>query len=215
MQPLAYMDLRVASAADSARANAMAHNVMALLVKFVHAIAARREFKHAVAFPQAKMGARPSPGNHVRVFALERADLDSLADELEKQPFIRDYVAIGRVRVLAADYEPAGYVEYLRFRVPNRKSRLQESRARRLAESDTIPHLRLNSSTSGHGFSLFVKPVRHASASCDGAAVTFEPDVYGLSVFTRRFALPMVPEDEWAGAGRQQRRAEGRQAVVA
>ena len=201
MQPQAYIDLRVVPSFKAERPNAMAHDVMALLVKFTHAIAARHKITHAVAFPQAKVGARPSPGNHARVFAMEKASLETLADELERQQFIRDYVNIGRARVLAADYEPVGYVEYLRFRVPNRKSRLEESRARRLAESDTLPHLRLNSSSSGHGFSLFVKPVRHKTAICsDGSPVTFEPDVYGLSVFTRRFALPVTPEDAWPNA---------------
>lgn len=198
MQPRAYIDLRVVPSFKAERPNAMAHDVMALLIKFTHAIAARQNFRHAVAFPQAKIGARPSPGNHARVFALEKASLEGLADELEKQQFIRDYVNIGRVKLLAPDFQPTAYVEYLRFRVPNRKSRLEESRARRMAEADSLPHLRLNSSSSGHGFSLFVKPVRHETASCsEGLPVTFEPDVYGLSVFTRRFALPVTPEDDW------------------
>ncbi len=202
MQPQAYMDLRVVPSFKAERPNAMAHDVMALVVKFSHAIAARQEFKHALAFPQAKTGIRPSPGNLVRVFALDKASLDTLADSLEKQQFIRDYVNIGRVKVLAPDYEPPGYVEYLRFRVPNRKSRLQESRARRMSEADSLPHLRLNSSSSGHGFSLFVKPVRHATACCsEDLPLTFEPDVYGLSVFTRRFALPITPEDGWPNMG--------------
>lgn len=198
MQPQAYIDLRVMPSLKAERPNAMAHDVMALLIKFTHAIAARQEFKHAVAFPQAKIGAHPSPGNHARVFALARESLEALADELEKQQFIRDYVSIGRVKVLPPGFEPTAFVEYLRFRVPNRKSRLEESRAKRMAEADSLPHLRLNSSTSGHGFSLFVKPVRHSTANCtEGVPVTFEPDVYGLSVFTRRFALPVTPEDAW------------------
>lgn len=198
MQPQTYIDLRVMPSLKAKRSNAMAHDIMALLIKFVHAIAARKEFKHAVAFPQAKMGVRPSPGNHARIFAMERSSLDVLADELEKQQFIRDYVNIGRVKELAPDYQAASYIEYQRFRVPNRKSRLEESRVRRMAESDSLPHLKLNSSTSGHGFSLFMKLIRHETASCsDSLAVTFEPDVYGLSVFTRRFALPSTPEDGW------------------
>ena len=198
MQPQAYIDLRVIPSLKSDRPNGMAHDIMALLIKFTHAIAARKEFKHAVAFPQAKTGSRPSPGNHARIFAMEKASLEILADELEKQQFVRDYVNIGRIKVLAADYKPTAYVEYLRFRVPNRKSRLEESRAKRMAEADTLPHLRLNSSTTGDGFSLFVKPVRHTSASCsDGQLPSFDPDVYGLSVFTRRFALPITPEDAW------------------
>jgi hypothetical protein len=202
MQPQAYMNLRVVPSFKAERPNAMAHDVMALLIKFTHAIAARQEFKHAVAFPQAKTGTRPSPGDLVRVFALDKASLDALAEALEKQQFVRDYVNIGRVKVLAPDYEPPGYVEYLRFRVPNRKSRLEESRARRMGEADTLPHLRLNSSSSGHGFSLFVKPVRHATASCsEDLPLTFAPDVYGLSVFTRRFALPITPEDGWPNMG--------------
>ena len=203
MQPQAYIDLRVVPSFKSERPNAMAHDIMALLIKFSHAIAAKQAFKHAVAFPQAKVGARPSPGNHARVFALEKSSLEALADELEKQRFVRDYVSIGRIKALASDYQPPAHVEYLRFRVPNRKSRLEESRARRMAESDTLPHLRLNSSSSGHGFSLFVKPVVHETAVCaEGLPLTFEPDVYGLSVFSRRFALPITPDDDWPHATR-------------
>ncbi|QRX80826.1 type I-F CRISPR-associated endoribonuclease Cas6/Csy4 [Glaciimonas sp. PAMC28666] len=198
MQPQAYIDLRVISSLKSDRPNGTAHDVMALLIKFTHAIAARQGFKHAVAFPQAKIGARPSPGNHARVFALARESLETLADELEKQQFIRDYVNIGRVKVLPSDFKPTAFVEYRRYRVPNRKSRLEASRAKRMAEADSLPHLRLNSSTSGHGFSLFLKPIHHETALCaEGTLVTFEPDVYGLSVFTRRFALPVTPEDAW------------------
>ena len=198
MQPQAYIDLRVVPSFKSERPNAMAHDIMALLVKFSHAIAAKQAFKHAIGFPQAKVGNKPSPGNHARLFALEKSSLELLADELEKQRFVRDYVSIGRIKTLAAEYRPPAYVEYLRFRVPNRKSRLEESRARRMAESDTLPHLRLNSSSSGHGFSLFVKPILHETALCaDGLPLTFEPDVYGLSVFSRRFALPIIPDDDW------------------
>ena len=198
MQPQAYIDLRVIPSLKAERPNAMAHDVMALLIKFTHAIAARQGFKHAVAFPQAKTGTHPSPGNHARVFALARESLEALADELEKQKFIRDYVNIGRVKVLPPDFKPTAFVEYLRFRVPNRKSRLAESRAKRMAEADSLPHLRLNSSTSGHGFSLFVKPVRHNTPYCnEERTLSFEPDVYGLSVFTRRFSLPVTPEDSW------------------
>lgn len=179
----------------------MAHDIMALLMKFTHAIAARHAFKHGVAFPQAKVAkgdSSASPGNHIRIFAIERSSLEILADELEKQQFIRDYVNIGRVKMLAPDYQPTGFVEYRRFRVPNRNSRLQESRAKRKAEADSLPYLRLNSSGTGHGFSLFIQPIPHATAICaEGLPVTFEPDVYGLSLWTKRFALPLTPEDIW------------------
>ena len=140
MQPQAYIDLRVVPSFKSERPNAMAHDIMALLIKFTHAIAAKQAFKHGVAFPQAKVGARPSPGNHARVFALEKSSLEALADELEKQRFVRDYVSIGRIKALASDYQPPAHVEYLRFRVPNRKSRLEESRARRMAEDVRAHH---------------------------------------------------------------------------
>lgn len=209
MQPQAYVDLRVVPSFKAERPNAMAHDIIALLVKFTHAIAARQGFRHGLAFPQAKTGPRPSPGNLVRVFSMEKAQLEQLADALEKQQFVRDYVNIGRIKVLAPDFQPPGYVEYRRFRVPNRNSRLEESRAKRMAEADKLPHLRLNSATSGHGFSLFVEPIRHQTACCaEGAALSFEPDVYGLSVFTRRFALPLVPEDAWPVAANGQNERE-------
>ncbi|MBC7603712.1 MAG: type I-F CRISPR-associated endoribonuclease Cas6/Csy4 [Ramlibacter sp.] len=199
MHPQAYIDLRVVPSFKAERPNAMAHDVMSLLVKFTHAIAARQAFKHALAFPLSKIGEKPSPGNIARVFALERESLESLADELEKQQFIRDYVSIGRVKVLAADYKPAGYVEYRRFRIPNRE---KASRARLMAIADSLPYLRVNSSSTGHGFSLYVKPIRHSTASCaQDTPPTFEPDIYGLSVSKRRFALPLTPEDGWPGQG--------------
>ena len=201
MQPRAYVELRVVASFKAERPNAMAHDVMALLIKFTHAIAARRGFKHAVAFPQSKTGAHPSPGNLARVFALDKASLELLADDLEKQQFVRDYVTIGRLKVLAPDYVPPGYVEYLRFRVPNRKSRLEESRARRMAEADTLPHLRLNSASSGHGFSLFVKPVHHESAiDAQGLPAIFAPGLLSRRPFFRRccrFSIPLVNCKSW------------------
>ena len=193
MQPRSYIDMLVTPSIKSERPNAMAHDVLGLLVKFTHAIAARQGFKHALAFPQSKVGLRPSPGNVIRVFAVSRESLDSLADELEKQQFIRDYVTIGRIKAIPVDYKPSHYVEYERFRVPNRNSRLQDSRALRMAQADTLPYLRLNSSTSGHGFSLFIKPIYHDASTFKASMLEkFEPDVYGLSVATRRFALPVL-----------------------
>jgi hypothetical protein len=202
MQPRAYFEMRVVPSFKSERPDGMAHDLMALLVKFTHAIAARQGVKHAIALPQARaIQGRATTGNLLRVFSLERMDLDSIADELEKQVFVRDYVSIGRTKVLADDYMAPGYVEYLRYRVPNRNTGLKESRLKRMKEADGLPYFRLNSS-SGHALSLFVKPVYHETANCSDAyskdlAITFEPDVYGLSVSQRRFALPVTPDDQW------------------
>ena len=201
MQPRAYIDMRVVPSFNSERPSGMAHDIMSLLIKFTHAIAARQGFKHGVALPQAKVSGHPSTGNHLRIFALERDHLDALADELEKQSFVRDYVTIGRVKVLAEAYQAPAYVESLRFRVPNRSSRLQESRAKRMQEADGLPYFRINSS-SGHGLSLFVKPIYHETANCSddfsrNLTLSFEPDIYGLSTFQRRFALPVTPDDCW------------------
>lgn len=202
MQPRAYMDMRVVPSHKAESPSGMAHDIMALLVKFTHAITARKGFKHGLAFPQLKVSpVRPSPGNLVRIFALEKAQIEAIADELEKQNFVRDYVSMGRVKALPEEYLAPGYIEYLRFRVPNKGSGLEESRVKRMKEADSLPYLRINSST-GRGFSLFVKPIRHATANCSDTysqptELTFNPDIYGLSGAHRRFALPVVPEDHW------------------
>lgn len=201
MYPQTYVELRVVPAFGSERPNAMAHDLMALLVKFTHAIAARHCLKHALAFPLCRVGARPSPGNIVRVFAMDQPSLDLLGYELDQQPFVRDYISIGRVKVLRDDYQPVGFVEYRRFRVPNRE---KASRSRLMEIADRLPFLKTNSSTSGHGFSLHIDPIRHSSATCaddPSEIIAFEPDVYGLSVSKRRFALPLTPEDSWPRQG--------------
>ena len=202
MQPRHYLEFKILTG-DSNRPSGATHDVMGLLFKFVHAIAARKGFKFGLALPQAKIGSCPTTGGIVRVFAQSREHLDALADELEPKPFIRDHVAIGRIKTIPDDYVAPGHVEHLRFRVPGKNSWIPASRAKKTDESSRYPHVRLNSS-SGHEMTLFIKPIVHRAAPQFAPSVEqggqegqvgFSPDIYGLSVSSRRFALPLLPGD--------------------
>mgnify|MGYP003607429016 CR=1 FL=1 len=198
MQPRTYIDFFVTIPERGPGTNALAHNTVGVLFKFVHAIAANIGFAYGAAFPKAKVGDRVTTGDVVRIFAHDRSNLDALADRIEAQPFAKRFLKIGRIKTVE-DADILGYVEYLRFRIPNRKSRLQESRERRMDEADEYPYINLTSST-GHDMTLRIKPIFHATEKCEdafspGLPESFQPDIYGLSVFERRFALPVFEDD--------------------
>lgn len=143
----------------------------------------------AIALPGLRTGTGCHPGNVLRVFCLGRDAADATADQLEQHPFLRDYARTGRVRQVSETF--AGpWIEYRRYRIPNRGSRLTEARARRMAHGDSLPFLHMASGSNGQAFSIRVQPIEHAAPP--QACETWQPDAYGLSLPSRPFALPLV-----------------------
>ena len=146
----------------------------------------------AIALPGMRVGHGCHPGNLLRVFCVNREVADATADLLEQNKFVRDYARLGRVRSVSEEF--AGiWVEYRRYRIPNRGSRMTEARARRLAYGDNLPFIHMSSGSNGQAFSTRVQPIEH-SAPPQGVH-PWEPDAYGLAVPSRPFALPLIDVD--------------------
>jgi CRISPR-associated endoribonuclease Cas6/Csy4 subtype I-F len=187
MKPSCYVDLRLAlPPADNQHGSGVSITVMARLLFILHGTMRTIGRNHPVALPQMRTGDYRHPGHVIRVFGSSADELMQVTESMAANAFMRDYAQIGRTRPVPAGVSK--FVEYQRFRIPGRKSRLQESRQRRLAEGDRLPYLRLSSPSTGQAFSLRVRVIEHANRSED-----CEPDSYGLSVPTRPFAVPDLP----------------------
>lgn len=140
----------------------------------------------ALAFPLARSERERNLGDAIRVFAGERDHIDALLDDMEREPVVRDYFLVSRVRRVPDDY--SGPTEmYLRFRVPGKRSRLTSTRSKRLIEAESFPFAIVPSRSTGQTFSLHVKKIP------GGPLVDARPDSYGLAVPTRPFSVPAIP----------------------
>lgn len=165
--------------------------ILARLFGITHAIRQRQTATFAVALPGMHMGRVPHPGNQLRLFAAAQSELDAAAEALEANPFVRDYARLSRVRRVPKDFA-GGWVEYQRYRIPGRGSRLTESRARRLRDGNELPFLHSRSQSTAQAFSIRVRRIEHAVAPQLESIP--QPDAYGLSLPTRPFAVPLLTE---------------------
>lgn len=193
-----YMNLRVATEATSRGPSGTAIFVMAKLLHAVHGIAKRNGITFASAFPQMRTGDRAHPGTVLRVFTDSRDACDAIAQALEANTMLSGYVLMGRVRPVPEGIQRS--VSYQRFRITGKGGKDPETRLRRLAAGNKLPYLVLDSAQTRQRFSL-----RFAHVSANSAPSELcEPDNYGLSVSTRPFSLPDIPDEEapWKAAAR-------------
>lgn len=175
MKPAFYVGLEVASGGSLP--------VMTRLVQILHGIQRDRPGLLALAFPRLRKGEGRHPGNLVRVFSDSPENLQQVGGLLQENERMRGYIRYLPVKAVPEDFH-GPWIEYRRVRIPGKGSRLEESRANKLAMAEELPFLRAASKTNGHGFSLHIDAIPGAkTAEC-------EPDSYGLSVSTRAFALP-------------------------
>ncbi len=188
MKPNFFVEITARSSVTTGGGRSTAAS-MAHLLQVVHGARMSRGIHFAVALPCMRQGENPYPGNMMRVFASQESDLALLLYDINANELLNGRVNAGKLHVVPADF--AGpWVEYRRFRIPGRKSRTQETRARRMQIGDERPYLRLASKSTRSVHSVRIEEVRHASNPVDGK--DFVPDCYGLSVSTRRFALPAM-----------------------
>jgi hypothetical protein len=217
MTPEWYVNLRVQAAiaaggtglAQTAGPGAMANSVMARLLNVVHAIGARQGIGFASAFPLARMGTNPHPGNLLRVFVSSREHADSLLEALEGHEFLMGYVMLDRPRKVPEGV--TGSVSYQLFRITSRKNVNTITRQRQIERGNALPFVRMVSS-SGEGFSIRFDVVGRDVA----ADLNCKTNGYGLSSRAAPFFLPAIaPEDApWikaAAAGRERQGALWRQ----
>jgi hypothetical protein len=130
-----------------------------------------------------------------RVFSAHRDALDTLADTTEQHPFMRDYAIYGRIRC-APITEQTSWVEYRRYRIPNRNAtavRGHESenlarRSSRIEQSVKLPHFVILSKSTGQSARIFVQ--QQVWSGDIPQALT--PDSWGLSRLSARFAVPAL-----------------------
>ena len=206
MRPEWYVNLRVAAAiapggkglAQMAGPGALANSVMARLLNVVHAIGARQSIEFAAAFPLARLGTHPHPGNLLQVFMSSREQADSLLEALEAHEFLMGYVLLDRPRKVPAH---VGSVSYQLFRITSRKNTNTITRQRQIERGNALPYIRMVSS-NGEAFSLrFDVVCRNASAD-----INCKANGYGLSSRATPFFLPAVPVENapWIAAARDQ-----------
>lgn len=205
MTPDWYVNLRITAViapggtglAQMAGPGALANSVLARMLNVVHAIGARQSIAFAAAFPLARQGTHPHPGNLLRVFVSSREQADTLLEALEAHEFLMGYVLLDRPRKVPEGL--SGSVSYQLFRITSRKNINTITRQRQIERGNTLPYVRMFSS-SGEAFSIrfdVVKRDEVADAEC-------KANGYGLSSRSAPFYLPAVPVEDapWSAAAR-------------
>lgn len=189
MKPTFYFNLRVATNMTSRGPSGTAIEVLASTLKVVHGAAKTKNIVFASAFPQMRDGDRAHPGTVLRIFTGSRDDADILAECVEQNQFLSGYMIVGRIRPIPQGIEQS--VSYSIFRISRKNPAYAQHRAKRLSIGDTLPHLKQRSKSTGQNFSLRFSCAHHECA----ASENIEPNSYGLSVATRAFTLPFIPDD--------------------
>jgi hypothetical protein len=131
----------------------------------------------------------------LRVFCASRDTLDALADRTEQHPFMRDYMIYGRIR-RAYITEETRWVEYRRYRIPNRnaiavgeheKENLTR-RGSRVKHALRLPHFVVLSKSTGQRARIYVEQ----QDWMQDIPKALTPDSWGLSRLSARFAVPVV-----------------------
>jgi hypothetical protein len=185
MLPNHFLDIEVRGAASHGPAAMAALPVLSRLLAALHKLFDSYPGRFAVALPRMRTGRVRHPGNLMRVFAEHRADLDIICTALAANDRILGYVRVGIIQDAPAEPH-LGWIEYRRYRIPGRTSRLDKCREYRLTASDELPYLRIGSASNGQAFSV------HIAAIPGTRPQKCEPNGYGLSTATRPFALPVV-----------------------
>lgn len=194
MKPEWYVNLRIAAAiapggqgiAQMAGPGALANSVMGRLLNVVHAVCAHQGIAFASAFPLARFGTTPHPGNLLQCFVASREHADSLLEAIEAHEFLMGYVILDRP--LKVPPGLTGSVSYQLHRQTSRKNLNTITRQRQIEFGNELPFVRMFSS-SGEGFSLrFTMVKRDDAAELDG-----HTNGYGLSTRVRPFFLPAIP----------------------
>lgn len=187
MMAFYYMDVQTSGMHRGARMGATATAVISRAASVVHGIIRTHEITLALALPQLQVGERCHPGNVLRIFSRSPADLARCSESLAAHPVLRNYATLGEPTAVPSQHS-GPWVEYRRFRIPGRSSRLTINRANRLRIGDELPYLRIASRSNGQPFSIRIQPLRHAGP-IDAVPLGI-PDSYGLSLPSRPIALP-------------------------
>ncbi len=182
MIPQFYFDIEV-RASNMQEGSYVALPIMARLTRSLHGYFANHPDKFAIAFPKLRMGEFRHPGNIIRIFSEARENFDELVNWIENIPRIASYVCKKFPREVQ-DKNIIGWMEYRRYRIPSRSSRLQKCRDYRIFLSEQIPYLRIASSC-GEAFSM------HLIAIEGSKSEICNPTSYGLSGIDC-FSLPVL-----------------------
>ena len=170
--------------------------VAAAVLKVMHGVFSSQPGIYALALPAYKE--KKSPFSVLRVFAGQAKDLEWVAGIIASRHAFRPFVRVGCVREVPPVCEE--HTEYRRFRFPKSRTN-QYGYDKRLneAKKQRIPYFSMQSKSNGHPFGLCVKPIAIEAGerqNIESSAVLisgFQPDSYGLSGASRRFALPDLP----------------------
>lgn len=181
MNPQIYFDITVNADAQKE----LTIPIMERCFNILHRVFRASPNRYVIALPYARIGKRRFPGTVIRIFAENRNDLDELVNNIRDHPIIRDYVNFGYPRSIPDNFG-GPWREYRRYRITNRKSRLEKCREYRLKNASNFPYFKTVSKTNGNLFGIYITVLEK---NCGGDC---QPDSYGLSVADRSFALPVI-----------------------
>jgi CRISPR-associated endoribonuclease Cas6/Csy4 subtype I-F len=161
------------------------------LMSVLHAVFKDHPGSYAIALPGwgADERRQGDPWRVLRVFARTTEHMDHLAESIESHHVIRDYAPMGYPRRTPKEWD-GPWMQYRRYRVPSRKSGVDDLSVRRLTDSfeRQLPYFSLFSKSTRQRFILAVEP--RVTDFPEG--VTGKPDSYGLSVASSPVCLPHI-----------------------
>lgn len=210
MKPAFYFNVSVTTKAFQGGPAGVSILAISKTVHVVHSVAAIAKIEFASAFPNASIGVvKHHPGTVLRIFTQTREHSEIVADGVEACEALKGYMQMGRIR--AVPQELSCSVEYRLFRMASRKAYdatqgkigksgiawqeparvpAGERWSRRLRTAESLPYLRMRSST-GNEFSI-----RFTTEVVDGpCSEECSPNGYGFSTATRPFRLPLIIDD--------------------
>jgi hypothetical protein len=181
MRALWYFDIEVRS---SSMKEGMMQSlpVMARLIRNLHGYFGQHPDKFAIAFPRLRMGEFRHPGNVIRIFTEIRDNFDGLVEWVKNNSRVAPYITKSFPQSVD-EKNITGWMEYRRYRIPSRGSRLLQCRDNRIKSSEEVPYLRIASN-----YEVFSM---HISASEGIKTDRCNPTSYGLSG-KNRFSLPVL-----------------------
>jgi CRISPR-associated endoribonuclease Cas6/Csy4 subtype I-F len=157
------------------------------IMGYLHPLFKRHANAYAIAVPER--------ATFLRVFASTREDLDTLAGELRRNQWMRDYARLSYPVSVPPDFK-GNWTVYRRYRIPTLKTDRKEGpskgalRERRLNQVSVakMDYFKVRSSSNQQTFTIVVE--RSVGEPVVGECY---PNGYGLSSSERRFALPDIP----------------------
>jgi CRISPR-associated endoribonuclease Cas6/Csy4 subtype I-F len=188
MQPRYYFTLAIHSVRD-----VDIPKLSSVVFQQLHGFFAAEPHTYALAFPCYGDEIPSRQLQQIRVFAETSVQLETVQRYLQAQEMLPLTTEVTNYPICSVpDPYTGAWCCYARYRIPTRRAERHPNgdlRQRRIREADArqLPYFIVNSSSTKQLFSLYIErlPEQVMTGLC-------QPDCYGLSVTSRRFAVPEI-----------------------